>query len=56
MEFQYFHLSPSVFFTILASYSDTLYQCVGLENSYFLVYHMSKYLVYQARYRQLSGN
>ena len=56
MEFHYFHLSPSVvFFTILVLYLHILYQCVGEEISYFLVYHMSKYLVYQERYRQLSG-
>ena len=43
-------------FTVLPSYLDTLYQCVGVEISYFMVYHMSKYLVYPARCRQLSGN
>ena len=49
-----FHL---LFFpTILALYLHLLYQCVRVEISYSLVYHMSKYLVYQERYRQLSGN
>ena len=49
-----FHL---LFFpTILALYLHILYQCVRVAISYFLVYHMSIYLVYQESYRQLSGN
>ena len=54
MGFHYFHFSPSVFFLlpILALYLDT--GCVGLEISYFSINHMSKYLVYQGRYRQES--
>ena len=56
MEFHYFRLSPSAVLIIFASYLDTLQLCVGVEISYSLVYHMSKYPVYQARYRQLSGN
>ena len=31
-------------------YYDALYQSEGLEISYFLVYHMSQYLIYQPRY------
>ena len=52
MEFYYLNLL-TLFFKILAFYLDTLFQCLGVEISYFLVYHMPKYLVYQARYRQL---
>ena len=56
MEFHYFHFSTSDFFTIRPLFQDTLYQCGGQEISYFLVYHMSSYLVYQARYKELGGN
>ena len=35
-------------------YYDALHHSIGVEISYFLVYHMSRYLIYQQRYDRFS--
>ena len=54
LNFQIFNFYTLSYSLTHRKYYDALHHSEGLYISYFLVYHMSRYLIYQPRYGRFS--